>query len=267
MWSASFLEALVTAIFGLVLGSFATALIYREERGQRWFSLSGHSTRSACPACGVKLGLPDLVPLFSWLALRGKCRHCRANIPVIYPLTELAVLVLCVVAFGLRGERSLAEVTMMLGAVPFLWALCVIDLRHKILPDTLMLALAVLGAGRLGVLLYEGAGKVVMSADFSDYGQIVALDHLAAIPVYGGLSYLLSALMSKILKKPAMGMGDVKFFALAGLWLGLSKLADFMIWSGVLGVVLGIGWMAVRKENAFPFGPALIGAFYLLLLI
>ena len=70
---------------GLCLGSFMTALAYRLPRGLNWTT-----DRSRCPSCGHTLGVPDLVPLFSWLFLRGKCRHCHTPIPVRYPLIELA---------------------------------------------------------------------------------------------------------------------------------------------------------------------------------
>ncbi len=72
--------------FGLCLGSFMTALVYRLPRGLNWTT-----DRSRCPSCGHALGVPDLVPVFSWLALRGRCRHCRTPIPARYPLIELGV--------------------------------------------------------------------------------------------------------------------------------------------------------------------------------
>ncbi|MCB1538670.1 MAG: prepilin peptidase [Alphaproteobacteria bacterium] len=69
---------------GLCLGSFATALVYRLPRGLNWTT-----ERSRCPSCGHALGVPDLVPVFSWLFLRGRCRHCGTRIPARYPLIEL----------------------------------------------------------------------------------------------------------------------------------------------------------------------------------
>lgn len=71
--------------FGLIIGSFATALVYRLPRGLDWVS-----ARSRCPSCGHVLGVPDLVPVFSWLFLRGRCRHCGTKIPARYPLIELS---------------------------------------------------------------------------------------------------------------------------------------------------------------------------------
>ena len=71
--------------------------------------------------------------------------------------------------------------------------------------------------------------------------------------------------MTKILKKDALGFGDVKFFAAAGIWLGIFQLPAFMMLSGALGILFAIAWKIVKKEDVFPFGPALILGFFALL--
>lgn len=77
-------------ILGLCIGSFVTALTYRIPRKLNWTT-----DRSRCTSCNHVLGVPDLVPVLSWLCLRGKCRHCSASIPARYPLIELG--------FGISG--------------------------------------------------------------------------------------------------------------------------------------------------------------------
>lgn len=72
-------------ILGACLGSFMTALAYRLPRGLDWVS-----DRSRCTSCGHALGMPDLVPIFSWVFLRGRCRHCGADVSARYPAIELA---------------------------------------------------------------------------------------------------------------------------------------------------------------------------------
>ena len=85
-------------LFGTCLGSFATAISYRVPQGKSWISSSsedneeqknlGPFTRSKCPECGHLLSFLDLVPLFSWFFLKGRCRYCKAKISIQYPLTE-----------------------------------------------------------------------------------------------------------------------------------------------------------------------------------
>jgi prepilin signal peptidase PulO-like enzyme (type II secretory pathway) len=248
-------EIIFVAILGLILGSFCTAITHRESEGQSWFSC-GEQKRSACPSCGIKLQISDLIPVFSWLFLKGRCRHCQKPIPRIYPALELTVMILCLIYVLLRGLSPLAISLPSLFAVPFLVALCVVDLRQKILPNTLLLALVLLGGVRLVAFGFAGMDWGVL---LTEYG--------AGALIFGALSFALSKMMTIALKKEAMGMGDVKFFLVAGLWLGLSSLANFMTLGGVLGVTLGIVWLKVRKESTFPFGPALIASFYVLLLI
>ena len=92
MTADHFTNPLLTVLiffFGLCLGSFATAIIYRERNGIAWFELKGEKSRSACPACRRVLGALELIPFFSWVFQNGKCRHCRSKISIFYPLIEI----------------------------------------------------------------------------------------------------------------------------------------------------------------------------------
>ncbi len=103
---------------GLCMGSFATAIIHREKNNEPWFHLRGDKARSACPSCGARLGLRDLVPLFSWLALKGRCRNCGGKIPAFYPVTEGAAC-LGAVAIVLACGPTLSSIIWM-ACLPFL---------------------------------------------------------------------------------------------------------------------------------------------------
>ena len=237
---------IVTGFLGLIFGSFASAMTYRIPRNISWVS-----ARSACPSCSHSLSAPDLVPFFSWAFLRGRCRHCRAAIGWRYPMIELATLVLCLSVCGLYGFHWAALVLMI--AMPFLVALVAIDLEFMILPDQLNAILAVLG------ICY-----VVLT---SDYAPLPALGQsLGAGAFFAGLVFMIGWTMSKILKKDALGFGDVKFFAVAGIWLGVVFLPAFLVLSGVIGVVIGIFWKFILRQDRFPFGPALIVSFTLCVL-
>lgn len=80
--------------------------------------------------------------------------------------------------------------------------------------------------------------------------------------MYAGIVWILGVAVQHILKRDALGFGDVKFFAVAGLWLGAGMLPVFLILSGILGCAFGIFWKKIKQKDIFPFGPALILALY-----
>lgn len=197
---------------------------------------------SACPSCGNDLGLRDLVPLFSWLLRRGRCRFCEARIGKRYPLIELGTLALCLAFYAVYGFT--AQGFVLFALAPVLAAIVAIDLEHGIIPDRLNLAVLCLGvlAFLLGAPGVEGAGMTV--------GGMLA---------YAGAAWLLRRVFMAVMKREPMGLGDVKFFGAAGFWLALDAetTAAFMFISGVSGIVLGLLWRRLSGREEFPFGPAL----------
>lgn len=237
---------------GLCYGSFATAMIARIPSGRSWISSSKKPERSACPHCGHVLGVLDLIPLLSWLCLRGRCRHCQHPIGGRYPLTESATLLLTLAVYAAWGA-SVPGLVLML-AIPFVVAMLVIDLEHMILPDQLQVILFVLG------IIF-----VFFQAETHQFSSEILMS-FGASAVFFLLAYGLAKGGALVLKREALGMGDVKFFAVAGLWLGLMALPAFLLLGGCLGVLLGLVWRFFVKQDVFPFGPALIIAFLVLLL-
>lgn len=240
----------VVAVFGLIMGSFATALAWRIPREEKW---TGRE-RSRCSSCGTVLTGRDLVPLFSWILHRGKCRHCAAPVSASYPLTELAALGAALGFYAAWGWGP--ALFFLMAAVPFLLAHIVIDARHMILPDTINLILAVI------FLLF---GVYLSLTPAPDYTALWTT--LAAGPLYAGLIAAVGFVMARVLKKDTLGGGDVKFFAVAGWGLGLSYLPVFLMLSGVFGVACGLFWRLRFKKDVFPFGPAIILGFYTALLL
>ncbi|MGQ0527281.1 MAG: prepilin peptidase, partial [Alphaproteobacteria bacterium] len=136
----------IAVIFaGLIFGSFATALIYRVPRDLPWV-YGEKSWRSACTHCGEALRAKDLIPIYSWFALHGKCRDCGGKISPMYIGVELSVLALSVLTYIINGPTI--ETAFIILAIPFLVALMVIDLEHMILPNQLIAILSVLGLAR-----------------------------------------------------------------------------------------------------------------------
>lgn len=223
-------------LVGLVVGSFLNVVIVRMPDEE-----SIVSPPSKCPECGTAISPRDNIPVVSWVLLRGRCRSCRTPIPAGYPLVELANAVLWVVA-GLRFGTSWALVPMLV-LFSTLLAQSVIDLELYRLLDRI--TFPVLGAS---VVLIA-----VTSAVEGDPTRI-------GLAVAGALGYCLFLGIPAFVMPRGMGLGDVKLALLLGLFLGWLHplLIGFSLMIAcVLGVVVGIGMLAVRrgKSQPFPFGP------------
>ncbi len=216
-------------VVGLCLGSFAGLLAYRLPRG-----LSVVSGRSVCTACGHKLQIGELVPVLSYLWQRGRCAQCGSSISWRYPALEVASAAVCVFALCVAGAGTDAVMLALLGIGLFI--IVFVDLEFQIIPDAVVLALAVLG---IGYRFPEWSDAIL--------GAIIA----------GALAWLLRLGFSRLKKREALGLGDVKFFAMAGIWCGIGGLAPFMLLAGVFGILFALGWRARGGGAEFPFGPGL----------
>lgn len=237
-------------ILGLLFGSFSTALIHRVPQKTPWWG----GARSACSSCGHVLGALQLIPVFSWVLSRGRCSFCSARVSGFYPLSEIICAFLCVGAYlslGLSGHA-----VFLIFAIPFLYALFVIDLQKMILPNQLVLILFCLGAIRLLYQVYLSPG----------IWPDVVTPYLLGCVFFAVIPFAVGWVMSFLLGKNSLGMGDVKFFGVAGLWVGIEYLAHFMILSGVIGILFYMVWFRITGRAHFPFGPSLILSFYLLLI-
>ncbi len=249
-----YIKAVIAAGLGLIFGSFATALSHRLPREISMVT----RVHSQCPSCHHNLGLPDLIPLFSWLFLKGKCRHCGARIGVRYPLIELATLGVCMLFFFVYGLTP--QTIAVFALAPVLVSIIDIDFGHQIIPDSLNLAILLIGVAAFAVNAALAAHPVVF---FSAH----IVPPLAGALLYGGFAWLLRRGAFAVLKREALGLGDVKFFAAAGFWLGLNAMAAslLMVVSGGAGVVLALLWKKRTGEAEVPFGPSLIIAFIVVL--
>ncbi len=219
-----------------LFGSFVGVVIDRlpAGRGLVW-------PRSHCGACGTVLGARDLVPLASWFAGRGRCRHCGAWLGWFYPGVELAALVIA--GLALAVDRGLdAWVDAALGW--WLLALSWIDWRHGVLPDVLTWPLAVLGLAAAWGLAPEEVG-----------------DRLAGAACgYLGL-WLVARLYRRLRGRDGLGLGDAKLLAAAGAWVGASGLPTVLA-GAALAALAAAGAMQLaghrlNRYAALPFGPFL----------
>ena len=203
--------------------------------------LPGESRLPHCFFCLRPLQVHEYFPLFGWLfrsnvrQLPCPCGKRKGLWP--QPFIELSGFVLGLAAVALAGWSSvMIPVCLALGLLP---AIALIDLAFGIIPDELNFSLGLLGL--LGLLM--GHGDIFL-------GLVGAAGLL-------GIGLLLAIGYSKLRGREMLGLGDVKFFAAAGLWLPLMMIPWFLVAAGVTGVILGLIWKLVTKSNEFPFAPAL----------
>lgn len=218
----------VTAILGLIFGSFCNAWAWRIAHGE-----SIAHGRSHCAVCGHSLAARDLIPLVSWLSLRGKCRYCGAPISGRYPAVEL-ISCLYYVSVVLRYDVTLDALRLLILGSLLLTA-SLVDLDTMELPDGLLLAAALAAVLRL------------------PDGWKSAL--LGAVAIAGPL-LLLVLLADKVMGRETMGGGDIKLLAVLGLHFGPVQTLFLLILACILGLALG-AVLKRAKDAPFPFGPAL----------
>ena len=238
-------------LFGLAVGSFLNVLAYRipEEKEVA-------RGRSHCRGCLKELAWHELIPLVSFVLLRGKCRTCRSPIPVQYPLVELVTGILFLFTWKVFGASPflLSAVFAMLYA---LFGLCVLivlfitDLRYFLIPDRIMLlAIGVaVAAVALNKLFFQcGLPGVPCSVLGVFLSLLGAAFFLALVLVSGGRW---------------MGLGDVKLAVFMGLFLGFAKLIAALLIAFFAGSVIGSILILLRKKNLkseVPFGAFLAPA-------
>lgn len=196
---------------------------------------------SHCPACKKKLRWYENIPLVSWLIQGGRCRGCGTGISIQYPLVELLTCLLfvaCVWRFGF-GWRGFGAMLF----TGFLVALSGIDLRTRLLPDSLTLPLMWLGL-------------------------VASLEHLYLPPkaaLLGAMAGYLSLwsvywMFKQLTGKEGMGFGDFKLLAAIGAWTGLKGILPTILLSSLVGAIVGSIWLAMKgrdKATPIPFGPYL----------
>ncbi|MFP4097215.1 MAG: prepilin peptidase [Alphaproteobacteria bacterium] len=246
------IEIILAGALGLILGSFATALVHRVPQNMSWAV-----KRSFCPSCKTALGFFDLFPVFSWCINGGACRHCSEKISLFYPLVELVSMLACLAVYGAYGFS--VSGLFIYASVPFLLSLLLIDYKYMVLPNQLVLVLFVLGVVRL--LFFWGTAGYGY-----DSGMLYFFEYFLTAFISGLVIWLLGAVVSRLVGRDSLGFGDVKFFVVAGLWLGLSAMPFFMVLSGFCAVVMALLWRFLKGQDVFPFGPALIGSFFMVLI-
>lgn len=224
--------AALAGAFGLLIGSFLNVVAYRLPRGE-----SVVFPASRCPSCETRIRPYDNVPVLSWLWLRGRCRSCHTAISARYPVVEAATAALLVAVVLDKGADR--DAWLGLAFVVLLVPVTLIDLDHRIIPNTLMLVGTVVSVAL--VLL-------------TDPGALT--EHLIACAAAGGF-----LLLAALAYPAGMGMGDVKLAGVMGLFLGRS-VGPAMFVALITGSLVGAAIIAKKgaaegRKTGIPFGPYL----------
>lgn len=236
-----FLIPFAVFIFGLCIGSFLNVVILRLEKNE---SLGG---RSYCPHCKHSLVWLDLIPVFSFLFLRGKCRYCKGKISRQYPIIEISTgLIFLLIS---NYQVSIINSALLFYVTSALIVIFVYDLKHFIIPDKILFPAIVI------TFLYRL---------IDNWKLIIGNYSLAAILASG---FFLAIFL--ISKGRWMGFGDVKLAILMGLLLGFPNILVALLSAFWLGALVGIVLMLLSKKglkSELPFAPFLITGTFLALI-
>jgi leader peptidase (prepilin peptidase)/N-methyltransferase len=234
----------IVFMFGACLGSFLNVCIYRIPA-----ELSVVKPRSRCPKCMTNLAWKDNIPIFGWIFLGGKCRYCKAPISARYPAVELLTAVLFTLVW-LRFPYPESLLFMPYWLLVFGLVLgTFVDIDEMWLPDRCT----------IGGMIAGGILSFLIPSMHGVDGHLAGLVHSLVGMGFGfGLFWSISFFGRLILKKDAMGFGDVKLMGALGAFFGFESIVFITFVSSLLGAVIGISCILFGKkewQSKIPFGP------------
>lgn len=228
-----FILYIIIFLYGIVIGSFLNVCIYRIPKEENLVTVGSH-----CMECGHRLKWYDLVPLFSWLFLKGKCRYCGTKISAQYPLIESLNGFLYLLIFVVNGLNIDSVLYCIM--VSALLVLSVVDYRTMLIPTGADIVIFTVGIIHLVLHLEQW------------YYYVIGF-------FFASLFLLLCAFLFRaVTGKSGLGLGDVELMACAGLCIGWGHGLFAIIIGSVLGVIVqGIKILVTKENSKFPFGPYL----------
>lgn len=239
---------IIIFIIGLVFGSFYNVVGYRVPNNMSIIFPASH-----CPNCNHKLKFYELIPVISYIFLKGKCKECKKGISIMYPLFELITAItflLSYIIFGFNIEFFIA--------ITFISVLIIItisDIRYYIIPDEVLI---------IGIILIilEKIILVILHGNFFDNLLLPIINGLGSF----ALLYLFKILGDFIFKKESLGGGDIKLLFLIGLVLGFDMSIVTIFIASFIALPLSIITLIRKDTNVLPFGPYLSLAAVIILL-
>ena len=218
-------------IYGIVFGSFFNVVGLRVPKKESIVSPPSH-----CTTCDRKLGVLDLVPVFSYIFLKGKCRKCGSKISPIYPFMEFVTGVLFALSFYMLGFSS--ELVVAILFVSLLVIITVSDIAYMLIPNKVLLPFAIVLIGLRLIIPLEPWWD-------SFLGAIVGF----------GVLFLIA-----VVSKGGMGGGDIKLFFVIGLVLGTTNTLVTLFLAAFIGSIVGLIVLkrtGQGRKTPIPFGPSI----------
>lgn len=252
---------LILFISGLCVGSFLNVISIRYNPDKFLFSFKNLMGRSHCPHCKKTLRWYELLPLFSFLIQRGRCRGCSAKISWQYPIVEFLTGLAFLIPIFIHGPYWLSAIWLL--AAVLLILMSVIDYRLYLIPDEIVIGLTFLGIVLASLKLYYqdflgGHGSFLKSYSLLIMlpGNIFWQHALTAV-----ICFLFFLLIVLVTKGKGMGMGDVKLAGVIGLLMGPPDAFLALALSFVIGSAVGLFLMALSRKKfkePIPFGPHIV---------
>lgn len=234
----------IILIYGLIIGSFLNVYIYRIPEEESISFPPSH-----CGSCGGRIGWYDNIPILSYIILGGRCRSCKARISIQYPFVEMLNAILYIVMFQSFGFTMDFFFFSIISSI--LIVVLFIDLKHMLIPDSLILTVLAVEVIHK-IVLYYFNGSMNLKTSF--LGGLLA----------GGL-FLLIVLISG----GGMGEGDITLIASVGFILGTKLVFLNILLSFIIGAIVSLfllGFKIKTRKDPIPFGPFIIVSFWIVLL-
>ncbi len=230
-------------IAALIVGSFVSFITYRLGTGQNMLF-----SYSKCTNCNYRLKFYNLVPLFSWFLQRGRCSTCKTEISMRYPVIELFFVILFNLIFLVNDSKIDYNLLFLLIIATIMVIISIVDIEYYFAPLSMQILLLI------SVVAY-------LFFALSDSRDILynAFSGLA----FAGFALSLYYVFLFFLKKEAIGLDDIKLFFTIGLLVGFDNFIEFSFYSGFFGVIFGLFWTRIKKDDTFPFAPAILTSAFL----
>ncbi len=230
----------MTALYGLCIGSFLNVVIYRVPLG-----MSVSKPASHCPKCNTPIKWYDNIPVLSYTLLGGKCRNCKVHIPFRYTAVEILNMLLWVASVLIFWDKNILFAVISAITLSILICVCFIDIENMIIPDRFQ-------------IMILGLSLILLTYNFVFKNYDTAISQ-----IIGGLSgfllfFLISVIGTKIKGTEVMGGGDIKLVGVMGLLLGWQKLLLALLIGSVIATIFVIFSKSIRNgDKQIPFGPYL----------
>ena len=234
---------IVFFIIGIVFGSFYNVVGYRIPKGESIVYPPSH-----CTKCNHKLGILELIPIFSYIFLGGKCKNCKSKISCFYPIFEFAsgvLFSLSYIVFGISLECLLSIVF-----ISMLLIIIISDYQTMIIPDSILIIFGII----ILIIKYSIVGYPGILYVLTD--GVVAFIFMLILKLFGDFLF----------KKESMGGGDIKLLGIIGIVLGYSMAIVSVFIAAIIGLPISIIMLKKNTSHEIPFGPFLAVSAIIILL-